>query len=166
MDADQAECPENQRLPLGNELRQEGHVENPHLGVEHVAQHALDKPVAGGLAIRLGTREGAARAQQHVHTQPGQVRSAAVLEQVEGDFRHRHQRTQAKRNRRPPQQATGVDPQRGLQRLALAFHRGSPEHQGRVEAGRERQQCGGEGEGEEVIRDGHGRASRTGLGER
>lgn len=45
MDGDQAEGPGDQGLALGDELGQEGHVEDADLGIEHVAQHPLEEPV-------------------------------------------------------------------------------------------------------------------------
>lgn len=88
MDGDQAEGPGDQGLALGNELREEGDVENADLGIEHVAQHALEQPVGRGALRSRVASEGGTRAQQQVQAQPAEVGGAAVLEQGVGQLRH------------------------------------------------------------------------------
>lgn len=64
MDGDQAEGPGDQGLALGDELGQEGHVEDADLGVEDIAEQALEKPVRGRTALARRRCEGGTGAQQ------------------------------------------------------------------------------------------------------
>ena len=70
MDGDQAEGPGDQGLALGNELGQEGHIEDADLGIEHVAQHPLEKPVGACTALACRGGDGVTGAQQQVEAEP------------------------------------------------------------------------------------------------
>ena len=158
MDGDQAEGPGDQGLALGDELRQEGDVEDAHLGVEHVAQHALHEPVGGRAALACRGRDGGAGAQQQVQAEPTEVGGAAVLEQGVGQLRDCQQRAQAEGHGRAPEQAAHIDAQGGAPGLAATFDGGGAQDQRGVQAGRDGEQRGGQGEGEQVVDEGHGGA--------
>lgn len=141
---------------LGDELRQEGHIEDADLGVEQVAHHALEKPVGHRPGLFAGSRKGLARAQQHVQPRVSQAGRAAVFQQVVGQLRDRNQGPEPECHRSAPQQAACVDAQGGAHGLGAALHRGCTQNQCGVQARREGQHRGGEGEGDQVVDDGHG----------
>ena len=165
MDSDQAEGPGNQGLALGDELRQEGAVEDAHLGVEHVAEQAFHEPVGARAALACRGRDGGAGAQQQVQAKPAEVGAAAVLEQGVGQFRDCQQRAQAEGHGGAPEQAADVDAQGGTPGLGATFDGGGAQYQGGIQARREGEQSGGQGEGEQVVDEGHG-GTRFGGGRR
>ncbi|MNF82185.1 hypothetical protein D3C84_644840 [compost metagenome] len=145
-------------MALGNELWEKRDVKDADFRVEHIPHHAFQEPVGRWFCVGFEGRQRAARAQQHVQAQPRQVSGAAVFQDVEGQFRDRNQRAQAKSDRSAPQEAAGIDAQCRAEGLLSAFHRCGSQDQCGIEAGRQCQQGGREGKREKIVGDGHGRA--------
>jgi len=132
---DEQKGPDHRGMPRRDKLRQERDVKDAHFGIENVAQHTPDKPVAAGTSVGLKSIERPTRPDKKLHAQPEEIRRAAVLEHVIGQFRSGKQSAQAKGNNRAPDKTPGVYAKRRMKSFLPAFNGGGAQDKRGIKTG-------------------------------
>ncbi len=149
MDGAQQHDEARHRRAVRNELRQEGNVEDPDLGIEQIGQGPPDEGRGRLSTLRRLHDEGPPRMAQHAVAHPHQIGRADPAQDGVGQGGRRKQGAKAHRHQRRPDQAAQRDAQARQRPLARPLGRRGAQHQGGVQSRRDGQQDRGRNEGDQ-----------------
>src|SRR5690348_4436141 len=140
----------------GDELREQGDVENTDLGIQQIGEESPGEPIRPAPPPRLNI-EARRRAGEEPDAEVDEVGRTGQAEDVVGQAGHGEEPAESDRSGESPNEAAQAHTQPGEERAAAPVDGGGPEYQGGVESRCDRQESRRGGERDKRWTGGHGR---------